>query len=161
MKVYIENRQKQITINQQKIKRDSAALLRNLRLENAELSILLVNDSLMKELNHKFRGLDKTTDVLSFPQQELSTGSYQSTTHGLSAKKSEDFVLGDIVINLQAAKRQSPEHQMSFTDEMRWLLIHGILHLIGYDHEKSKYAEGKMRQKEKELLEYISGKEMN
>jgi len=147
-------------------------LLRNLGLENAELSILLVNDSLVRKLNHKFRGLDKTTDVLSFPQihkiqdvrcrqhppqSPLAKGGikrgYRASFAGL--------VLGDVVINLQAAKRQAPEHQMSFTDEMRWLLIHGILHLIGYDHEKSKYAERKMRQKEKELLEYMSGKEMD
>jgi len=161
MKVYIENRQRQIRINQQKIKRDSAALLRNLGLENAELSILLVNDSLMRKLNHKFRGLDKTTDVLSFPQisKKSEAGSRKLNKNNLSF--TSHLLLGDVVINLQAAKRQSPEHQMSFTDEMRWLLIHGILHLIGYDHEKSKYAEGKMRQKEKELLEYISGKEMN
>ena len=64
--------------------------------------------------------------------------------------------LGDIVINLHQAKRQASEHGLTFTEELRWLLIHGLLHLIGYDHEKGGYDEKKMRRKEKELLSKIS-----
>ena len=72
MKVLIQNRQKPTKINQQKVKRDSAALLRLLGLKDAELSILLVDDSRMKRLNYKYRGIDRTTDVLSFPQMSYS-----------------------------------------------------------------------------------------
>jgi len=136
-------------------------LLLLLGLKDAELSILFVNDRQMKELNHKYRGIDRTTDVLSFPQM-----SYSVKRKALSVKSYDAInaqrttLLGDVVINLQAAKRQAPEHGLSFTGELRWLLIHGILHLIGYDHERSKYAERKMRTKERELLGYL-GKSKN
>ena len=132
-------------------------MLRLLGLKDAELSILLVDDSRMRRLNYKYRGIDRTTDVLSFPQmiysvkrKALSVKSYNA----INAQRTT--LLGDVVINLQAAKRQAPEHGLSFAGELQWLLVHGILHLIGYDHERSRYAERKMRTKEKELLEYIS-----
>lgn len=157
MKVLIQNRQKPTKINQQKVKRDSAALLRLLGLKDAELSILLVDDSRMKRLNYKYRGIDRTTDVLSFPQMSYSVKRKALSVKSYNAINAQrTTLLGDVVINLQAAKRQAPEHGLSFNEELRWLLVHGVLHLIGYDHERSKYAERKMRTKEKELLEYIS-----
>ena len=116
-------------------------MLRLLGLKDAELSLLLVDDRRMRRLNYKYRGIDRTTDVLSFPQQELPA--------------TFNFMLGDVVINLQATKRQAPEHGLSFNEELRWLLVHGVLHLIGYDHEKSKYAERKMRAMERELLAHL------
>lgn len=159
MKVLIQNRQKPTKINQQKIKRDSAALLRLLGLKDAELSILLVDDSRMRRLNHKYRGIDRTTDVLSFPQMQDARCKMQDKKNRVSCIVNHEslagLVLGDVVINLQAAKRQAPEHGLSFNEELRWLLVHGVLHLIGYDHERSKYAERKMRSKEKELLGYL------
>jgi rRNA maturation RNase YbeY len=64
--------------------------------------------------------------------------------------------LGDIVINLHQAKRQASEHCITFNEELRLLLIHGLLHLLGYDHEKGGYQKNKMRAKEKELLDAIT-----
>lgn len=132
-------------------------------MKDAELSLLLVDDSRMRGLNHKYRGLDRTTDVLSFPQIQ---NKMQDTRFRIHDKKNwascivhhaslTSLVLGDVVINLQAVKRQAPEHGLSFNEELIWLLVHGVLHLIGYDHERSKYAERKMRSKEKELLGYL------
>lgn len=161
MKVLINNRPKTAKTNQQKIKRDSAAWLRLLGLKDAELSILLVDDSRMRELNHKYRGIDRTTDVLSFPQYSAKVPKCQSTkaneknAYGLWDYGTKELLLGDIVINLQAVKSQAPENGLTFNEELRWLLVHGILHLIGYDHERSRYAERKMRSKEKELLGYL------
>jgi rRNA maturation RNase YbeY len=156
MKVLIENRQKPTKISQQKIKRDSAALLRLLGLKDAELSLLLVDDSRMRRLNYKYRGIDRTTDVLSFPQMSYSVKRKALSVKSYNAINAQRFtLLGDVVINLQAVKRQAPEHGLSFNEELRWLLVHGVLHLIGYDHERSKYAERKMRSKEKELLGYL------
>ncbi|HBR21069.1 MAG TPA: rRNA maturation RNase YbeY, partial [Nitrospiraceae bacterium] len=133
MKVLIQNRQKLTKINQQKIKRDSAALLRLLGLKDAELSILLVDDSRMRRLNHKYRGIDRTTDVLSFPQQ--NSYELKVTSNALKNKRESldsslvtrhlPLPLGDVVINLQAAKRQAIEHGLSFNEELRWLLVHG------------------------------------
>ncbi|BCB96907.1 hypothetical protein JZK55_18290 [Dissulfurispira thermophila] len=62
------------------------------------------------------------------------------------------MLLGDIVINIPQAKRQEKEHGFAFYEEVAWLLIHGLLHLLGYDHEKNKYQAKKMREMEKELL---------
>lgn len=134
-----------------------------LGLKDAELSLLLVDDSRMKRLNHKYRGIDRTTDVLSFPQIQ---NKMQDTRFRIQDKKNRasyivhhasltSLVLGDVVINLQAVKRQAPEHGLSFNEELRWLLVHGVLHLIGYDHERTRYAERKMRTKERELLGYL------
>jgi len=98
-------------------------------------------------LNRQYRGIERATDVLSFPQIEFSSQ--------LSALNSQRFVLGDIVINLHQAKRQAAEHGLTFNEELRWLLIHGLLHLIGYEHEKSRYDEKKMRRKERKLLKAL------
>ncbi|MEK7742071.1 MAG: rRNA maturation RNase YbeY, partial [Nitrospirota bacterium] len=133
MKVLIENRQKPTKISQQKIKRDSAVLLRLLGLKDAELSILFVNERQMKELNHKYRGIDRTTDVLSFPQMSYSVKRKALSVKSYNAINAQrTTLLGDVVINLQAVKRQAPEHGLSFNEELRWLLVHGVLHLIGY-----------------------------
>ena len=132
-----------------------------LGLKDAELSILFVNDRQMKELNHKYRGIDRTTDVLSFPQYSATVQKRKSTkvkslyASALLRFCASALVLGDVVINLQAVKRQAPEHGLKFGEELQWLLVHGVLHLIGYDHERSKYAERKMRAKERELLAHI------
>jgi len=106
-------------------------------------------------LNSMYRGVDKTTDVLSFPQQERSAFSAPPYPPFSKVGTEGGVVLGDIVINPHQAKRQASEHGLSFREELRWLLVHGLLHLTGYDHERSKYSERKMRKKEKELLKHI------
>jgi probable rRNA maturation factor len=101
----------------------------------------------MRILNRQHRGVDRPTDVLSFPQIKYSSQ--------LSALGSQQFVLGDIVINLHQAKRQAAEHCLTFNEELKKLLIHGLLHLIGYDHEKGGYDEKKMKRKEKKLYKKL------
>jgi probable rRNA maturation factor len=99
----------------------------------------------MKELNEQYRGVESTTDVLSFPQTE--TQNTQLST--------QNTLLGDIVINLHKAQRQATEYDLSFYEELKRLLIHGLLHLVHYDHEQSRYHKKKMKSKEKELLEAL------
>lgn len=101
----------------------------------------------MKELNLKYRGINTPTDVLSFPfytHQELK-----------GVKGTTPYLLGDIVINPSEAKAQAKEHSSSLKEEIRLLIIHSILHLLGYDHEKSRYAERKMRKMERYILEEL------
>lgn len=153
MPVLISNRQRPAGLYSA-----SRKVLSLLGLAEAELSILLVDDKKMRQLNFAYRGADKTTDVLSFPQisEKWEIGNEKLNKRKKMIKSSTShFLLGDVVINLQAAKRQASEHGLSLTEEIRWLLVHGILHLMGYDHEKSKYAGRKMRTKEKELLGYF------
>ncbi|MCG2720801.1 MAG: rRNA maturation RNase YbeY [Thermodesulfovibrionales bacterium] len=143
MKIYLKNQQKLIKVNHRRITNILRKTCRHLGLHKAELSILLVNDRRMRVLNRSFRGVDRTTDVLSFPQTDVHDQP--------SAPGSQHFILGDIVINLHKTERQAQEYGHSFYDELNRLLIHGLLHLIGYDHEKGKYAELKMQQKAEEL----------
>ena len=147
MKVYIKNRQRLLKVNQRKTASFLRKALQTLRLHKAELSILFVNDDRMKSLNRQYRGIDRTTDVLSFPQED--------TVSFRDLKPESDIVLGDIVINLHKAKRQAEENGLSFNEEMKRLLVHGLLHLLGYDHEKGRHAERKMKEKSKRLLEEL------
>jgi rRNA maturation RNase YbeY len=102
--------------------------------------------------------------VLSFPQIKAEAKKIRSCEDKQIIKKksqllnfstSQPLVVGDIVINLQQAKRQAKEHGMTFYEELTRLLIHGLLHLLGYDHERNKYHARKMRRIEKELIEAI------
>ncbi len=113
-------------------------------LKHLEVSVLLVNDAGMRRLNHLYRGIDRTTDVLSFP-----------LINEKPAPHVRHFLLGDIVISLPQAKRQAEEYGTTFKLELSRLLIHGLLHLLGYDHEESSYRAAKMRRLEAELAEVV------
>lgn len=110
--------------------------------ETRELSILLTDDKEIQELNLAWRGKDKPTDVLSFPSLE-----------GRGRNDPPPVSLGDIVISLETARRQAPRYSASFSAEILRLMIHGILHLLGYDHVKVPPARARqMRRLENKLL---------
>jgi rRNA maturation RNase YbeY len=117
-------------------------LLRRLDLGETELSILLVNDREMRALNRRYRGMDRTTDVLAFAQQEGPGG----TPEGL---------LGDVVISVDTAKRQARALGWSLGAEADRLLIHGLLHLLGYDHERSSAEARRMQRRERVLASWL------
>ena len=118
-------------------------LLKDLGVSPAELSILLVDNSQIQKLNRLWRKKDHPTDVLAFAQRE-----------GEGADPA-DPVLGDIVISVEQAKKQAEAQGHSLEKELDILLIHGILHLLGYEHEHGGRQAKKMREKEKELLEKL------
>ncbi|MFZ3089751.1 MAG: rRNA maturation RNase YbeY [Nitrospirota bacterium] len=140
MKILLSNRQRRIKIRLERLEGLARKALQALGLTNAELSILIVNDSRMRGLNLMYRGKDRTTDVLAFSMKE---GKYS----GINPD-----ILGDIVISANTAKKQAEENGHGLYDEIALLLIHGILHLTGYDHERGKKEELRMRKKERELL---------
>jgi probable rRNA maturation factor len=105
------------------LKNITAAILKALERRHAELSIVLMGDKEMRPLNAKYRKKNKTTDVLSFPAE-----------HPTLARP---VLLGDVIISVEQARRQAKERNHSLKTEMVTLLIHGILHLLGYDHERS------------------------
>jgi len=116
----------------------------------------------MRMLNRQYRGIDRTTDVISFPQEDNFPLPFFVKGRGIAKLKrgvtsyTQDIVLGDIVINLHKARRQAIEHGVTFNEEIKRLLIHGLLHLIGYNHEKGRYDEKKMMSKEQKLLKKIN-----
>jgi len=89
----------------------------------AELSVLLVDDSLIHELNRQYRNVDKPTDVLSFAMQE---GEFAELAGG---------ILGDVIISIPTAQRQAAKRDWDLLDEVTFLMAHGLLHLLGYDHQ--------------------------
>lgn len=97
----------------------------------------------MRTLNRRFRGKDRTTDVLSFPFRE---GPFQRV---------QPHLLGDIVISVPAADRQARERGAPRREELDRLLIHGLLHLVGYDHEGGAAAARRMRARERSLRELM------
>ena len=109
------------------------------RLPHAEISVLLIGDRAMRSLNRRYRGKDRTTDVLSFP---LRDGTFSKVQHHL---------LGDIVISVPAAARQAKAAGEPFLVEIDRLLVHGFLHLLGYDHERSRVEARRMEARERRL----------
>ena len=108
-----------------------------LGLSKVELSIALVSDAQIRRLNKLYRNKDKPTDVLSFPIGE----------------KVEDWlILGDIVISVDTAKRQAKEFGYSLEEELKRLLVHGLVHLLGYDHELGGEEEKKFFELEEFVL---------
>ena len=123
------------------LKKIAASILTALEQSRAELSLALVGDREMRPLNAKYRKKNKTTDVLSFPADP--------------AMCSEAGLLGDVIISIEQAKRQAKERKTSLKIEMATLLIHGILHLLGYDHERSERQAKIMASLERKLLRHL------
>jgi probable rRNA maturation factor len=109
-----------------------------------ELSILLTSDDGIRPMNREYRGKDKPTDVLSFGQGFFHQGK-RTQSGGLAN------VLGDVVISVETARRQAAERGHPLEQEMRVLVVHGIVHLLGWDHEDDAEAE-QMEAIERDLL---------
>ncbi|MFZ2198611.1 MAG: rRNA maturation RNase YbeY [Thermodesulfovibrionales bacterium] len=147
MEIYIKNRQKSTDLNLKRLQKDLSRALHYLKLQSSELSVLFVNSRRMKLLNTLYRGIKKDTDVLSFPLMDTQP----QRRHTINAP----HILGDIVISVPKALAQAKEFKISFYDELLRLLVHGLLHLIGYDHEINAYQKKKMEKKERELFNAI------
>ncbi|MDP2305333.1 MAG: rRNA maturation RNase YbeY [Pseudomonadota bacterium] len=123
---------------------DARALLKHLGMPKAELSILLCDDAFIRDLNAQWRQKDEPTDVLSFAMGE-----------GEAAEVNPDL-LGDIVISVETAARQGAALGLTLDQEVRVLLVHGLLHLLGYDHVDPADAP-EMQAREAELLTVLGG----
>jgi rRNA maturation RNase YbeY len=120
-----------------KLKTIAAKILDVLEQNHAELSVALVGNAEIQRLNAKYRKKDYPTDVLSFPiENRLLVG---------------ERLLGDVIISVQKARQQAKERQRSLDKEMVILLIHGVVHLLGYDHERSAKEARIMQRLEKKV----------
>lgn len=140
MQIYIADEQIECVIDHEKMRSQIRNILIALGCQNNEVSILLTNDKNIQKLNKTYRGQDKPTDVLSFPQNDVKG-------EGLN-----NYLLGDVVISTVTAQRQSTHHELSLEEELMLLLTHGILHLLGYDHERSNEEAHQMKKKTRELF---------
>ncbi len=107
---------------------------------NPEISILLLDDTGIAELNSRYLHRSGPTDVISFPMTDQEFPGVQP------------WVLGDVVISVETAAAQAPEHNQTLYEELLALLIHGVLHLLGRDHEASPADARAMRAQEKQLF---------
>lgn len=126
------------------LRRVARASLRHLGEDGAELSIALVDDREMQRLNREWRGKDRPTDVLSFPLREGD--GEPPPVEGATRP------LGDVVLSLPTAERQARERGHPVERELAELLVHGVLHLLGWDHERSPAEARRMFAKQREVL---------
>ncbi len=125
------------------LKKKAQKILRFLNQNCAELSLVLVGNRQIRRLNARYRRKDEPTDVLSFPLGEkLPSGK---------------TVLGDVIISVEQAKKQAAENNKKLAAEMETLLIHGILHLLGFDHERSLREKQRMKRMEGRIHRSLCG----
>ena len=134
MPVFVRSRVRRVVIQDSAVRRLLQQLLKIIRESDSEVSIEFVGDAQMRRLNREYRGNDRTTDVLAFAFREA--GGPPST------------MLGDVVVSIPMAERQAESLGHSLSEELVRLLIHGVLHLVGYDHERSKADARSMKRKE-------------
>lgn len=148
IKVIINNKQKEVKVPtglRMIVRRCCNAALRTEEFEgSAEVSVSFVNNEQIKELNNKYRQKNIPTDVLSFPMGK--DGNYDKDP-ATGAK-----LLGDIVISLEKAEEQAQKYGHNLQKEVAHLTVHGILHLLGYSHEKGGIEKVKMRDREKLVM---------
>jgi len=141
------NLQKKIPIDSERLIRHAKIALSSVKKSKSDLSIVIVNDRRMRSLNKIYRNNSKTTDVLSFNAEiPLPPGV-------------ENPLLGEIVISAPKALIQANERQIDLSDELTNLAIHGICHLLGYDHELGEQESREMKSAEKKIAEAIRRKD--
>ena len=143
MEVAIDNRQSRHKISLKKIKQTVQVILDALDCPDGEISILIVDDPQIEELNRKYLNRQGPTNVIAFAMRE---GEFPDLTPNL---------LGDVVISTDTAAREAQNSAMSMERRFNELLVHGLLHLMGYDHETSEKEARIMEEKSKELMELI------
>lgn len=119
--------------------------------ENFQVSVILVDDIQIQEINKEYREIDSPTDVLSFPL--LEGGELEKNASSLDIDTGE-IVLGDIAISLERAEEQSRDYGHSMEREISYLTVHGMLHLLGFDHEEDDDRKV-MREKEESVLNFL------
>ena len=131
-----------------RVSADARTLLKLLSAERFELSLWLTGDPSIRELNRAFRRKDRATDVLSFPQLDAA---YREGGELEAYHQTIRPALGDVVISVDTARRQASRLGISTESRLRTLLIHGVLHLLGYDHERSRAEARRMFGRAREL----------
>ena len=140
MPLTIVNLQRKLPLNVKPIRDFAESLVSRIReAEGRDFSVAFVSDKRMAELNGLFRNKDSTTDVLSFPHEPDEFDPDRSN-------------LGDIVISAEQARKQATENDLTLEAEIKQLILHGVLHLCGYDHETDT---GEMNARELELREQL------
>ena len=143
MPVTMSNRQRRVAVKTPFVKRQTWRMMVYLGCQDRELSVVFVHDEGMRSLNREYRSKDRSTNVLAFPQCQTYPGEPQT------------LMLGDIVVSLPTAAREAMDLGQSLEERVVFLLAHGLLHLLGYDHEGSESRRLCMERREHEILSYL------
>jgi probable rRNA maturation factor len=150
MKIQIENKQTKIKIERRKIRSTVLKLLKIMDCANKELSISFVDDNTIKQLNNHYLQRNHSTNVLSFSLQEGEYGNVNP------------HILGDFVVSTETAQRDAAKGDLSLSEEIDFLIIHGLLHLLGFNHKNTTKAQTtKMQMKERELFVILNSGKSN
>ncbi len=144
MEVLIENRQSKIKIPLKKMRKKAQVILNALECPDGELSILIVDNSRIAELNQEYLNRSGPTNVIAFPMKE---GEFANISPAL---------LGDVVISIETACKEGELAGLGWEGRLFELMIHGILHLFGYDHERTDEEAAQMEAKSEQLLGLIA-----
>lgn|SRR3990167_1555010 len=147
--ILIKNRQRKIKVDEKQLELWGKACLDNLGYSNFDLGILLTTNPTIQKFNREYRKKDKPTDILSFPFHQLKPG------QKINPQIESDKNLGDLIISLEYVKKDAPKWNHSFNERMKVLLVHGICHLLGYDHEEDEDFK-LMQKQEKKLLKVLN-----
>jgi rRNA maturation RNase YbeY len=147
--ILIKNTQKKIDIDINAIKKDVRTILDLLGYSDFDIGIWFTTNPTIRKYNKEYREKDKATDVLSFPYHETVNPGEK-----IIPETDEDKNLGDLIISLEYAQQDAEDWNHTFNEHVRFLLVHGICHLLGYDHiEDTDYAV--MNKKEQFLLKQL------
>ncbi|MGL5615403.1 MAG: rRNA maturation RNase YbeY [Sarcina sp.] len=162
--IYVDNRQNKFEITEDFQKNLMKTIEFALKEEEVdkpcEISLVFVDNEEIREINNQTRGMDKATDVLSFPmldypEDEVYKDAYKGYNFNESFYDGDELVLGDIVLSLERAEEQRVEYNHSFERECSYLVVHSVLHLLGYDHMEG-VEKIKMRNREEEILSKLN-----
>jgi len=144
MSILIEDRQKKINVDLRRIRRLLSMIMKYLDCKDKEISLLFVDNNEIREINKRYLNRDYPTNVMTFSLTEGEFGNINPA------------VLGDIVISVERALKDAEEAGIELNDELEFLMIHGMLHLLNYNHENTSEAEvNKMERKEKEVFDKL------
>ncbi|WP_315080176.1 rRNA maturation RNase YbeY [uncultured Clostridium sp.] len=158
--IYVDNRQEKMEVSDEFTNHLEKVIEFALKEEevniSSEISLLFVDNEEIREINNETRNIDRATDVLSFPmldypEKKVFKEVYTENDFSEADFDGDDLVLGDIVLSLERTLEQSKEYNHSYEREASYLVVHSILHLLGYDHMEEE-DKVKMRKREEEIL---------
>jgi probable rRNA maturation factor len=146
MSIAIQNRQKKVRLDLRRLRRSVKRLMKELHCEDRDLGLLLLDDKQIREFNRTYLKRDRSTNVIAFSMTEGEFGAINP------------LLLGDILLSVETAARDATAGGLDLMDEVEFLMIHGLLHLLGYEHENTAPEESrKMNARERELFFILRG----
>ena len=143
MTIRIHNRQRTVAIDTAAVRKRILQIMMYLGHSDQELSVVFGSDRLLQELNRTYRHQDRPTNVLAFPQSPTYEGEPATP------------MLGDVIVALPTAAREAYDLQQALEERVVYLLLHGILHLLGHDHEGSATQRRRMEALERQVLAHL------